>query len=355
MRPKIWVVPTDVGGCGYMRMIYPARAAIAAGADVELLMPDDEKRAGLTITEASWTNGFKKVMAVEKPDCDVLVIQRALDHRQTQSIPMYQEQGVKVIVEVDDDFDTISPRNVAYRASNPLTSRWANREWLKESTKLADLVIVTTPALAERYGGHGRVRIVPNFVPESHLAAKPTEEWEGLRIGWMGQVGTHPDDLQVMRGALQPLLRRFDAHFYVVGGPQGVAKAAGIPESAISSDPYAPIDVYAHFVANMDVGIVPLALTRFNQAKSALKGLEYAAVGLPFVASPTDPYIEAHKSGLRGYLAHKPAIWKALLTQLLAFSSLREEVGYENRLFMQNQTIEAQVGRWIDAWESVCR
>lgn len=354
MSPKIWVVPTDLGGCGYMRMIYPARAAIAAGANVELLLPEDEQRKSLTITEASWANGFKKVMAVEKPDCDILVIQRALDHRQTQSIPMYQEQGVKVIVEVDDDFDTISPRNTAYWHSNPVTSRWANREWLKESTKLADLVITTTPALAKRYGGHGRVQIVPNFVPEGHLAAKPTETWEGLRVGWMGQVGTHPDDLQVLKGALATVLRRFDAHFYVVGGPNGVGKAAGVPQSAIRSDPYAPIDLYAHFVANMDVGIVPLAITPFNQAKSSLKGLEYAAVGLPYIASPTDPYIEARDSGLKGYLASKPPHWVAFMSNLLSNPDLRAEIGYQNREMMESRTIEAQVGRWIDAWESVC-
>jgi len=354
VRPKIWVVPTDTAGCGYMRMIYPALAAKAMGADVELLMPGEENRAALTATEAVMTNGFHKIMAVVKPECDVLVIQRALDHRQTQSIPLYQAHGVKVIVEVDDDFDTISTRNVAYPHSNPLQSRWANREWLKESTQLADLVTVTTPALAKRYGGHGRVKILPNFVPEGHLSAAPTESWEGLRVGWMGQVGTHPDDLQVMRGALSTILRRFDAHFYVVGGPGGVAKAASIPESAIQSDPYAPIDVYAHFTANMDVGIVPLAMTAFNQAKSALKGLEYAAVGLPYVASPTDPYISAHSEGLMGYLARKPAQWVAFLSNLLSNAEMRAEIGGRNREMMESRTIEAQAGRWIEAWESVC-
>ena len=354
MSPKILVVPGDLGGCGHLRMIYPARAAIAAGANVVLAMPDSEDRAQLTVTEGGHIGGFKQIYAVEKPDCDVLVIQRAMDHRQTQCIPLYQKQGIKVIVEVDDDFDTISSRNVAYKGSHPKFSPWSNREWLKESCKLADLVIVTTPALAARYGGHGRVKIVPNFVPEAHLAVSPTYDWEGLRVGWMGQIGTHPDDLQVMRGALAQVLRRFDAHFFVVGGPMGVAKAASIPESRLETVPYAPIDEYAAEMAHMDVGIVPLADSRFNQAKSALKGLEYAAIGLPYVASPTLPYQMAHLAGLDGFLASKPATWITFLSKLLGNRDFRVETGQKNKEMMKSLTIEAQVGRWIEAWESVC-
>lgn len=354
MSPKILVLPGDLGGCGHLRMIHPARAAIAAGANVVLAMPDSPERNALTVTEGGHIGGFKKIYAVEKPDCDVMVIQRAMDHRQTQCIPLYQKQGIKVIIEVDDDFDTISSRNVAYRGSHPKFSPWSNREWLKESTKLADLVIVTTPHLADRYGGHGRVKIVPNFVPEAHLAVSPTYDWEGLRVGWMGQIGTHPDDLQVMRGALAEVLRRYDAHFFVVGGPNGVSRAASVAESRLVTVPYAPIDQYAAEMAHMDVGIVPLADTPFNQGKSALKGLEYAAIGLPYVASRTLPYAFAWQEGLKGYLASKPADWKFHLSKLLGDADLRAEIGSTNKEIMQKLTIEAQVGRWIEAWESVC-
>lgn len=352
--PRILVVPGDMGGCGHLRMIYPAQAAIANGADVVLALPDSPERNALRVTEAGYVGGMTKIMAVDKPDCDVIVMQRAMDHRQTQCIPLYQEHGIKVIVEVDDDFETISSRNVAYKGSHPKFSPWSNREWLAESCRLADLVTVTTPALAKRYGGHGRVRIVPNFVPAAHLAVSPTYDWEGLRVGWMGQIGTHPDDLQVMRGALAEVLRRYDAHFFVVGGPLGVARAASVPEGRLETVPYAPIDEYAAEMAHMDVGIVPLADSEFNQAKSALKGLEYAAIGLPYVASDTFPYYEAHQMGLRGYLAPKPAAWKAYLSRLLANTDFRLTIGSQNKEIMRNFTIGAQVWRWIEAWESVC-
>jgi hypothetical protein len=127
-----------------------------------------------------------------------------------------------------------------------------------------------------------------------------------------------------------------------------------VPEGRLVTVPYAPIDEYAAEMAHMDVGIVPLADSVFNQAKSALKGLEYAAIGLPYVASPTLPYQMAHKEGLNGFLARKPAEWVAYLSKLLGNAEFRVQTGMRNKEMMSTLTIEAQVGRWISAWESVC-
>jgi Glycosyltransferase len=169
----------------------------------------------------------------------------------------------------------------------------------------------------------------------------------------MGQIGTHPDDLQVMKGALFEVLKRFDGRFYLVGGTSGVSRASGVPEALLDSVPYAPQDEYAKVTADMDIGIVPLDISAFNQAKSALKGLEYAALGLPFVASPTDPYLELPELGLYGGIARKPAHWKAQLSALAASQDLRDEVGGSNREIMRDWTIENQYWRWVEAWESV--
>jgi hypothetical protein len=64
-----------------------------------------------------------------------------------------------------------------------------------------------------------------------------------------------------------------------------------------------------------DVGIAPLSAVPFNQAKSAIKGLEYAAAGIPFVASPLDAYRALHAEGI-GLLARKRRHWRPLLEQL---------------------------------------
>ena len=66
-----------------------------------------------------------------------------------------------------------------------------------------------------------------------------------------------------------------------------------------------------------DIGVVPLNLPLdFNEAKSALKGLEYAAAGIPFVASPSGEYKRLASMGI-GRIASTPDEWVTHLTELL--------------------------------------
>ena len=72
-------------------------------------------------------------------------------------------------------------------------------------------------------------------------------------------------------------------------------------------------------------------MTPSNDAKSDLKGLEYAASGIPFVASPSRPYRQlADDWGDCVRLANKPADWVKHLRRLLD-EGTREQVGEELR------------------------
>ena len=73
--------------------------------------------------------------------------------------------------------------------------------------------------------------------------------------------------------------------------------------------PWMPIDRYPYEVATFTVGIVPLRQVAFNNGKSWLKGLEYAALDVPFAASPTDAYRELASYGF-GMLVEKPKHWR---------------------------------------------
>jgi hypothetical protein len=58
-----------------------------------------------------------------------------------------------------------------------------------------------------------------------------------------------------------------------------------------------------------DIGIVPLSDLPFNRAKSAIKGIEYASAGIPFIASDLDAYKDLHATYALGRLASKPSKW----------------------------------------------
>jgi len=330
------------------RMVWPAQALADQGADVQLVMPDAPADEQLHCWW--WGDDEADVFDVDAPDADVIVLQRPLQAHLVRAILKLQAKGVRVVVEIDDDFEAIHPQNVSWATCHP--SRSPDRNWshLRHACQLADLVTVTTPALAARYGAHGRVAVVPNCVPERLLGVH-RDPHDGLWMGWSGSVATHPTDLQAAGGGIARAIRSTGAHFAVIGTGQGVQRALGLPEPPRASG-WRPIDEYHEALGQLDVGVVPLALTAFNEAKSWLKGLEMAAVGVPFVASSTGPYRQLEALGA-GTVAGKPRRWEAELKGLLSSAVYRGEMADQGREAARRLTIEGNCGRWWDAWASV--
>lgn len=353
MRVLAW--PADDGGCGAYRVKWAAEALIAQGADVELIptfawgpcdvVMQDEEVAGKTVHRAIAIRG--------QVDADVVVIQRPLASFRADLVPLLQAAGIRVVVEIDDDFSTIHPRNVSFAATSAKANPAFNRDHLARACRAADLVTVTTPRLAERYGGHGRVAVVPNAVPESYL--KIAAGAPRLSVGWTGSIQTHPTDLQVTRGAVaRAISERTDVeHFRVVGTGHGVAKALGLDAAGIwlESAGWVDLEQYPAAMSMHGVGIVPLDDIAFNQSKSALKLMEYAALGVPVVASPTADNMRMHQAGI-GLMAGKPKDWLRHLRALLASADLRSEHSAAGRAIMAGHTIEGRADVWWDAWST---
>lgn len=344
---KVNVYPADLGGCGHYRLIWPAEALAAQGVDVTVIRPTEPDEQQVQATW--WTDdaGVSTLVDVRAPEADVVVLQRPLTDTLAQSIPMLQAQGIRVVVEIDDDFEMISRRNISWSAVHPASSPRRNWQHLREACRVADWVVVSTPALATRYGKHGRVSVVPNCVPSWYLGVE-AEPHDGVVVGWTGTVQTHPDDLQVTRGAVGRAVRAAGATFAVVGTGKGVRDRLGLDEQPLAAG-WVPIERYPEAVAQFDVGIVPLELTAFNEAKSWLKGLEMAALGVPFVASPTGPYLELAKRGA-GLTASKPREWESTVRRLALEGPERLERAEAAREVARRLTIEGHADRWLEAW-----
>ena len=102
-------------------------------------------------------------------------------------------------------------------------------------------------------------------------------------------------------------------------------------------------------LAALDVGIVPLAAHKFNEAKSALKMLEMAAVGVPAVVSPSPDNVRLARRGV-GLLAKDAAHWRQWVRLLVENPESRSELAGRGREVAAESTYEAHAGRWWDAW-----
>jgi hypothetical protein len=333
---RVRVYPSDNTGCGWYRLRFAALALAAQGADI-------------TISDhipALWdhTPDGDRIVGAATYDADVAVFQRVFRPDILTVIRSLREQGVAVVVDVDDDFSALHPRHPVWAQLHPKNS---SRNWsvLAEACREADLVTVSTPALAAKYGG----TVVRNCVPRAYLGI--TAEREDLPIiGWTGTPKMHPDDLEMVGDAVARVCEG-EATFRAIGDRAtldvlGVEDQEHVPGARLDN-----LD-YAHLVAQLDIGIVPLADSAFNQSKSWLKGLEYAALGVPFVASIVAEYEALIQQGA-GSLASRPRQWYACLRNLAESADMRLEMADRGRTVAARHTIEDTMAPQVwEAWKA---
>lgn len=330
------------GGVGFYRMREPARVAADSGVDVTIT---DGVDADISLNEGT---GMMKVNEIFT-DADLIVIQRPLRQVWTSLIEQAKRQGIATIVEIDDDYDFIHRSNLAYLKEDPASTE--NPYWLRQAAKAADHVTVSTPALL-KYGA--RATVLRNCVPESALSLQTGVQHKKPVIGWTGTTQTHPHDLQETRGGVGDVIRKNSLQLGIVGDGEDVRRFLGLHwESPMSVTGWVPLeDYYTAIQASMSIGIVPLELSQFNQAKSALKGLEMAALGIPFVASPTREYLRLEAYGL-GKTAKSPGDWRRHLQRLLDRPEETERISkqYRETIYNESMTYEASAHQWVAVWE----
>lgn len=341
---KVLALSADEGGCEYYRIKQPARVVRELGVDIEVSHSVDVRaeigRDGLTTVH--------EILS----DADVIIMQRPLDNSFTSLIKQAKRQGITTVVELDDDYEMISEANIAYREVNG--KKTSGPHWLRAATETADHVTVSTPAL-EKYAPHGRVSVLRNCVPASFFEAPPAYELhEGIPpvIGWSGTVGTHPYDLQEAGRVVGDVLEKNNLDFYVVGDGGNVERNLDIRTGRMQASGWVDVNDYHKYLLGMTVGIVPLEITPFNQAKSSLKGMEMAAMGIPFIASPTREYLRLEAYGV-GKTARNPSEWRRHLQRWIDRpAELRRDAERYRDTVQLSMTYEANAAQWVAAWHT---
>jgi len=346
VKIAVWSLTDDA--CAEYRMNLPAKALMAQGEDVFLDSKGVFVKWNIPLAEGSAPTLAHNIVAISDYNADVVVMQRPANRAHVQLIPNLQKQGIKVVIDVDDRYDKIHVKNQAFNSFDPNKNDAINYRWVYEACQIADAVTATTPALIEAYGaGHGYV--IPNYISEKYFDIRKEKIEDS--VGWAGAVVTHPEDLQTTGSAIDNVCRDLGAKFHVVGPPEGVQEALRLTQPFLATG-WVSREQYFEFVSKFEIGIVPLADSVFNKSKSALKMLEYAALGVPPIASPTPDNVRVNKLGI-GTLAATPQKWNKILRSLLTNEQRRVELQEQSFEVVKTQTYEKNAYKWMEVWSSV--
>jgi hypothetical protein len=225
----------------------------------------------------------------------------------------------------------------------------------------ADAVWVSTPALAASLAElRDDVRVVANGLDERLWTAAPSPPRQGaVRILFMG-TATHDADFAIVEGALARLKLVFGEHVSV--DLLGVSSRSdlppwvnriGMPVNATMSYPG-----FVNWITRQywDIAIAPLADTPFNRCKSAIKILDYAALGLPVLASDRAVYRGTPADGAGGWLVPDDEnAWFVALARLVRDAGLRHRLGDGARTAFPAGTLGAQAAGRRAAWLGLVR
>ena len=153
----------------------------------------------------------------------------------------------------------------------------------------AHVVTATSAYLAERYASAWGVEpvVIENYLGDHHFP-RERASGEGLVIGWVA-AGEHRADAHHlnMTQVLRQVMERDPRVRVVTLGVQ-----LKLDPERYTHHQWVPFEELPRHLAGFDIGIAPIADIPFNLARSNVKVKEYAAAGVPWVASARGPYAD---------------------------------------------------------------
>ncbi len=328
-------------GCAYYRCLLPMSVS---GQPARMGMPAWDPARGFGIRDSNTTGvfGFSTVF-----------LKLIMDRWTPKQIELAKQLGQRIIIDIDDYHEGLTPANRAYELTHPERNKISNREHYAKTIQLADTLVVSTPFLMQQYIGACRdMWLVRNgvnmaqFERRKHVSSKPV-------LGWAGATSYRNNDLEQLRDWLPDLMEKHDLTFHHAGhspDSPSFADITGVPAHRVTTSPLVPIHDYAAGL-RFDIGIVPLSDIPFNHAKSNIKGLEYAAAGIPFVASDLPEYRYLHESGV-GRIATTSTEWVSHIETLLDYKIRKQEAARNHSIVAKDWSIEARADDWQEVFSN---
>lgn len=327
---KIFGLPVGADGCGYYRCYQPLAELRRRGHNV--MLPE---RGMVWLPDADLNAG----------DIDVFAGQLLTGPRGMSLWESWQGK-TRLVYDIDDDvFSSDHEGSLWHRLPEC-------RDIAAYLLSISDLVTVSTEPLVDvvkRYNPN--VRVLPNCVHGDLLKLERPRR-DRLTVGWAGGT-SHLRDFRYAAPMLSRFLARTpDVDFHFVGADYSpLLKLAGGRTRHTRWQP----DMWDYYRGvDFDIGIAPLdPSSEFAKGKSHLKALEYAALGIPVVASASLPYSGFVQHGVTGFLVRHDHEWGRYLRDLVNDEAMRTEMAAAGKRLAAGWTIQERHTAWEQAYEGV--
>lgn len=340
---KIFAAHDGGSGCCYYRVTLPLEELAKHGHEVVFADAGDREGHKPIITLRDLTeNGY-----------DIIVGQRLSKHGGMGIWRGAWAPGRRLVYETDDDCFTVNTEN--WQAYS-LFKREDIQDAVTHHAQVADLITVTTPHLAEvmtAATGNPAITVLPNHVPGWVLdMQRPPRDRPS--IGWQGGA-SHGADIGLVADPVRRFLKRFPGWDLQLCGTDyrptfraAADRMSYVDWVRVNDDPRGYYETM-----NFDIGLAPLCENAFNLSKSAIKCLEYNALGIPVLASDSEAYRGYVRDGVNGFLIRRDHEWLKRLSELASDDGLRAKMSASARECAREYTIENGWKLWAGAYQKL--
>ena len=259
-----------------------------------------------------------------------------------------QRQGVRTLMEVDDNYLRFAPP--LYGKFGAWTRTHAEAivngtgysvEMHRKIVPLMDGIICSTEQLAEEYAEvNPNVYVCPNSILPEDWDVERTES-ETLRIGYYGSP-SHVRDWPRVKKALKWAARQRDVEVVMIGfSPPGWSgRTISWTDNVLHGRLH---------LGSIDVGIAPLTRNLWADGKSDLKALEYAMAGVLPLLEDAPPFSPWKRTGWP-FMASTEDEWVDLIKDVVANrGEVKAQAAAAKAYVLAERTIEANIHKWREA------
>jgi hypothetical protein len=289
--------------------------------------------------------------------CDAIVIQRDFPRFPgcDSLIKQARLKKIPVIYECDDMILETPREHISHPAFIDHLFK------ILRAVTQSDGVVVSTKPLAQYFKAiHTNTHVFPNYLDDGiwriNKNSQNPAQGQPVKIGYMGGA-SHRPDLEMITPVLVALAEEHGQQ--VTFSFWGTEPPA--PLMRLTQTTWQAMDVldYTEFAdrfsdCRADIWIAPLQNTQFNQYKSAIKFLEYAAVGGATVFSRVGPYTDVVREGRNGLLASDQDEWRRKLYLLIDDPQYRIKLASgAGQDLQKNGLLSDHYESWLDAYLKV--